>query len=77
MALAKLNEWVTWKAGERERPFVRSARAPSKRKLVRWVSVWWPSEFSGLPDAEGRSRSVGIEGEHKLELHDDQTKTLT
>ena len=31
-------EWVTWKAGFIDKAFVRSARAPSNIKLVRWVA---------------------------------------
>ena len=32
---ASEKECVTWKAGSIERPFIRSARAPSKKKFVR------------------------------------------
>lgn len=35
---ASENEWVTWNNGETERFFARSALAPSKKKLVRWVA---------------------------------------
>lgn len=36
---ANENECVTWNTGSIDSPFVRSARAPSKKKFVRCVSV--------------------------------------
>jgi hypothetical protein len=36
---ANWNEWVTWNAGSIDSPFIRSARAPSKMKLVKCVAV--------------------------------------
>ena len=53
---ASEKEWVTWNNGETERFFARSALAPSKKKLVRWVakigySVASYTEFQREKDA--------------------------